>query len=316
MSPRFTSKATGHLLRPLAAAALAGLATAHTAQAAPIQLSFTASFSTCSGSNCHLIIDGSQWGAVSGSFIYDPALSNGYVSPPYGYAPEMFSNNRVHTFDGTSAFSASLHAGSFVAQSTGIAPPNAPNPAYNGIAPNSGALLVADGQTFRSGDRLEFRDQSMNNISGGGLPAGSTIVGNPFGGEAGRLSLTLAWSLLDGALNSAGIPLDVDSIPFTPSVQSLNFGFFWQAAGSGLAQWVDYSGSITSFSSAPYTGGTPTPPPGGGGGTQPPGGGTVPEPASLALVGLGLAAAAASAGAARRRASRTPGVNPVRRPAA
>lgn len=298
MSPRFPSKAVGHLLQPLAAAALAGLAATSTAQAAPIELSFTASFSTCSGSNCNIIIDGSQWNAVSGSFIYDPALSTGYVAPPYGYAPELFSTNRVHTFDGNSAFSATLRAGTFLAQSTGIAPPNAPNPAYNGIAPSSGALLVADGQTFRSGDRLEFRDQSMNNISGGGLPVGSTIVGSPFGGEAGRLSLTLAWSLLDGALNSAGIPLDVDSIPFTPSVQALNFGFYWQAAGSGLAQWVDYSGRITSFSSAPYTGGTPTPPPGGGGGgTQPPGG-TVPEPASLALVGLGLAAVA---GAARRR---------------
>ncbi len=305
---RAPSKATGCLL-PLAAAALASLA-AGTAQAAPIELSFTASFSTCSGSNCHLIIDGSQWNSISGSFIYDPALSTGYVAPPYGYAPELFSTNRVHTFDGNNAFSATLRAGSFLAQSTGIAPPVSPNPAYNGIAPSSGALLVADGQTFRSGDRLEFRDQSMNNISGGGLPAGATIAPSPFGGEAGRLSLTLAWSLLDGALNSAGIPLDVDSIPFTPSIQSLNFGFYWLAAGSGLAQWVDYSGRITSFSSAPYTGGTPTPPPGGGGGTQPPGGGTVPEPASLALVGLGLAAAA---GAARRRAG---GVKRARRPGA
>jgi hypothetical protein len=111
---------SSRLHRRAAVAALAGLL-AGTAQAAPLQLSFTASFSTCSGANCTVAIAQSLWSSVSGSFIYDPSLSSGWVAPPNGYAPDYFSTNRVHTFSGTPAFSATLNAGSLVARSTGIA---------------------------------------------------------------------------------------------------------------------------------------------------------------------------------------------------
>lgn len=287
-----------------ALAALAGLVSG-AVQAAPIQLNYTASFNTCSGANCAVAIDTSLWNSISGSVIYDPALSSGWVAPPSGYAPSFYSENKVHTFSGTQAFSATLNAGTLVARSTGIDFTPSPASAYNGIAPTSGAIAVANGAPGQSADRVEFRDQSMNDITGGGLLAGWTTAPSPYsGGVAGRLGLVFAYSLADNALSTADIPLDIDAIPYTPSTQAISFGFYWTAPGQGSAQWVDYSGRITSFSSAPYVppgGGTPP-----GGGSTPGTGGNVPEPATAALAGLGLLAAAASRGATlsrRRRAA-------------
>jgi hypothetical protein len=275
--------------RNAALAALAGLL-ACAAQAAPIQLNYTATFTKCSGAGCTSAIATSLWNAISGSFVYDPALSSGWVAPPSGYAPEYYSTNRVHTFSGAQAFSATLTAGSLVAKSTGITPPQSPASAWNGIAPSSGAIAVVNGEPYRSGDRVEFRDQSMTDITGGGLPAGWSPAPSPYsGGVAARLGLVFAYGLMDNALATADIPLDMDAIPVTPTTQAISFGFYWTAPGQGAAQWVDYSGRITSFSSAPYSGGGSTSP---GSGTPPATGGSVPEPATGALAGLGLLAAA------------------------
>jgi PEP-CTERM motif len=273
-----------------ALAALAGLL-AGAAQAAPIQLDYSASFDTCSGGGCTDAIATSLWRSISGSVVYDPALSSGWVAPPNGSAPDRYSVNRVHTFSGTQAFSATLTAGSLVARSTGINFPPSPASAWNGIAPTSGALAVYDGERYRQGDRVQFIDQSMTDITGGGLPAGwSTAPSIYGGGVAARLSLVFAYAAGDNALTSADIPLDMDAIPHTPSLQAISFGFYWTAPGY-QPQWVDYSGRITRFSSAPHVppgGDTPT-----GGSTAPTPGGSVPEPASLMLAGLALAAAGA-----------------------
>lgn len=290
----------------LTGTALAAWLVAGTAQAAPIQLTYTASFTTCSGGGCTDAIAKSDWGTVSGSFVYDPALSGGWVPPPNGSAPSYYSVNKVHTFSGAQASSASLTAGSLVAKSTGIAFPPSPSSAYNGIAPTSGAIAVYDGERYRSGDRVEFVDQSMTDITGGGLPAGWTTAPSIYGGGvAARMSLIFAYAPGDNPLVSADIPLDMDAIPYAPTLQAITFGFFWTAPGypSGpYANWVTYSGRITSFSSEPYVPPSGGNPPGQGG--TPPAGGTVPEPASLGLAGLALAVMGVKR---RRRAPATAG---------
>ena len=288
---------------PLALAAAAG------AQAAPIQLNYTARFDTCTGGGCTTAIAQSHWAAVSGTYIFDPALVTSTNAPPNGYVPNNFNTSLVHNFTGLNSFSATLQAGGLQARSTGLAFSPSPSSAYNGVGPGSAAAVVTNGDSGRLHDRLQLIDQSMNDITG--LPAGWQVGPGLYGGGVtGRLALTFAWGITDPVISGTDIPLDIDSVPGTLSVQAIGFGFFWNRNG-GPDTFISYSGRITSFSTQPYVAPPPPPPPPGGptppGGTQP-----VPEPGSLTLAGLALVALLAARAV---RPPKAPPADPGLRPA-
>lgn len=253
--------------------------------ASQVQLDFTANFTSCSGNPCSSALPTQYWNGVTGNIIFDPATSTGTIAPPPGSAPDFFSTNVVYQFSGLAGMRSSLDAGPLHAESTGINPPANPVPGYGGFGTTSGAIGVYNGQTYRSGDWVVMREQSITNVSGALLPPGGHLASNPFDGPSGQLMISFSYSLLDDPLKTIAIPLDLDSVG-TPNGTSVVFEFWW-ASSTGFTELLRYTGNLTGFSTQAYvapTGGNTL----GGGGT----GNSVPEPGSLALaLAAGVAAA-------------------------